>query len=98
MITYEILQKIESLFRTMQILDGSSVQIYDPREEYRCYYLFAKDFNWKKDCASVHINFPLDKIRPWHLKQWEKRKKAIPAISFAEEIPGENIVRFGFKT
>ncbi|WP_157499517.1 hypothetical protein [Flavobacterium commune] len=97
MITSDTLSQIESLFRTLQMLSCPSVQIYDERQEYRCYCLWAKGWNWKRESSSVHINFPKEKVNAWLLKNWEKRKTKIPHESFMIEFPNEEIVRFGFK-
>lgn len=97
MITSETLNDIQSLFQTLQILDSSSVQLYDPAQEYRTYYLFAVGLDWKRNCTSVFINIPKERVSTWRLKNWEKRKIKIPHESFMIEFPNENIVRFGFK-
>lgn len=97
MITSETLKNIQALFSTLQLLDTSSVQLYDPAQEYRTYYLFAVGLNWNNNCTSVFINIPKEKVNAWRLKNWEKRKTKIPHESFMIEFSNENIVRFGFK-
>lgn len=96
MITNDTLRQIESLFRTLQMLDCPSVQLYDPEQEYRPYCVFAVELNYKGDCKTAYLNFPKEKLNAWRLKNWEKRKNKIPHESYVIEV-GPGVMRFGFK-
>ena len=97
MISNETLLKIEDLFRHLQMNDCPSVQKYDSEQEYRTFCVFATGLDWRRNCQSVHLNFPIDKLRPWHIKNWEKRKNGITAEPFMTRFENENVVRFGFR-
>lgn len=98
MISHDTTLKIEALFRHLQMLDCPSVQQYDPTQEYRTYCVFATGLDWKHNCKTAYINFPVDKVRSWHLKNWEKRKKEIQHEAFIQEFPNEEVIRFGFRS
>ena len=98
MISNETVAKIEALFRHLQMNDSPAVQQYDPKQEFRTFCLFAIGLDWKRNCKTAYLNFPNDKIRPWHLKNWEKRKKEIPHEAFIQEFANEGVIRFGFRS
>lgn len=98
MISNETIAKIEVLFRHLQMNDCPAVQKYDPTQEHRTYCVFAIGLDWKRNCKTAYINFPIEKLRSWHLKNWEKRKKEIPHEAFTQEFANEGVIRFGFRS
>lgn len=95
-ITWETLNKIEDIFGHMQLLDCRSVQVYDPLQELRPYCVFVKGFASDRSATEAFINFPADRIRIWHMRIWNKRKKQVPHQNYVTEFSGHNIIRFGF--
>jgi hypothetical protein len=94
MITSETLDKLYSVFKQMQIIHFTSVQMYDVTQEYRCYCIWGKGLAFNGNCKEAHLNFPLEKLNSWHLKVWNKRIKEIPHKCEIIYFETENVVRF----
>lgn len=95
-ITDDTINEINNIFNIIQVTNLSSVQKYDPMQEYRQHCVFAVDWNFRS-CAKIYVNIEAEKFNPWRKKMFEKWRKKIPHDHFIEAIPEQNIIRVGFK-
>lgn len=94
MITKETIDKIELIFRHMQLVE-MGVQEYNPLEEYRMRRTIKKGMPHTLEGKLAYCHAV--KLTDWHLKIWNKRHTEIPHAAFILWIPEAKVYRIGFK-
>ncbi|RWW91876.1 hypothetical protein [Flavobacterium cerinum] len=97
MIDFSTRNKTESIFKHLQITTSTTVQAYDPLQEYRVNCVFAKGIKNDFSCSEIYVNVMAEKWRAWHFKTWEKRTKEIPYVSYIQHFKEQGIIRVGFR-
>jgi hypothetical protein len=95
MITWDSIQKIQSLFIHLQIGGSDSIQEYDPSDEYRKNRTIGKGLRINQSAGEVYCH--TEKFTAWHKKIWEKRKKEIPHTAVLEFLEEEKVWKVGFR-
>lgn len=95
MISWETIQKIQSIFMHLQIGGRDSIQFYDTADEYRRYITIGKGLKINSSAKEVYCH--TDKLTAWHRKIWDKKKGSIPHIAFCEWMEEGKVWRIGYK-